>query len=114
MAVKVLIKRKVTHEKLKDAIRLFRELRNLALHQPGYISGETLRRLGKPEEFLVISVWQSSNDWKKWAATEERNEVQNKLDALLGGKPSTKFFFTNFRNNLGGQNVVLGRTILTS
>jgi heme-degrading monooxygenase HmoA len=96
MAVKVLIKRTVTQEKLKDVIRLFRELRNLALHQPGYISGETLRRLGKPEEFLVISVWQSSDDWKKWAATQERNEVQSKLDALLGGKTEYEIFFHGF------------------
>lgn len=96
MAVKVLIKRTVTHEKLKDAIRLFRELRNLALYQPGYISGETLRRLGKPEEFMVISTWQSSDDWKKWATTQERDEVQSKLDALLGGKTEYEIFFHGF------------------
>jgi heme-degrading monooxygenase HmoA len=96
MAVKVLIKRKIPQETLKDAISLFKELRNLALNQPGYISGETLRKLGKPEEVLVISVWQSSDDWEKWAATRERNEVQSKLDALLGGKTEYEIFFHGF------------------
>jgi heme-degrading monooxygenase HmoA len=96
MAVKVLIKRTVPQDRLKDAIRLFRELRSLALDQPGYISGETLRKLGRPEDFLVISTWQSSDDWKKWVATEERNEVQGKLDALLGGKTEYEIFFHGF------------------
>jgi heme-degrading monooxygenase HmoA len=96
MAVRVLIKRTVPEEKLKEVIGLFRELRNLATSQPGYISGETLRRLGNRNEFLVISTWESSDDWNKWLATRERNEVQGKIDALLSEVTEYEIFYHGF------------------
>jgi heme-degrading monooxygenase HmoA len=63
MAVKVIIRRTVPPDRVEDLQPLFVELRNRATRQPGYISGETLRRLDKPDEFLVISTWDSSDDW---------------------------------------------------
>jgi heme-degrading monooxygenase HmoA len=86
MAIKVLIKRRVPLEKARETITLFRQLRILATAQEGYISGETLRSLEKPEEFIVISAWQSSQDWKNWLASPQRGEIQSKIDQLLGGE----------------------------
>lgn len=96
MAVKVLIKRTVPVNKAKDLIPLFRKIRTFAVNQPGYISGETLRNLDSPEQFLVISTWQSSDDWKKWLASEERKEIQDKIDSLLGGKTEYEIFHYGF------------------
>ena len=45
MAVKVLIKRKVTEDQARKMIPLFKQMRVQANNQPGYISGETLKRL---------------------------------------------------------------------
>ena len=64
MAVKVLIKRSVSQDQAKALIPLVRQMRASAATQPGYITGETLRSLDKPDEFLVISTWQASEDWK--------------------------------------------------
>ena len=66
MAVKILIKRKVPVERAREMIPLFRQMRSLATNQPGYISGETMKRLDSTDDFMVISTWQSSDDWKKW------------------------------------------------
>ena len=55
MAVKIIIKRVVPQDKARGMIPLFRKMRTLATNQPGYISGETLRNLERPEEFMVIS-----------------------------------------------------------
>jgi heme-degrading monooxygenase HmoA len=66
MAVKVIIKRLVSEEKARQMIPLFRQMRQLAMNQEGYISGETLRNLNNPEEFIVISSWQSSDYWTRW------------------------------------------------
>jgi len=96
MAVKILIKRRVPEEKAKDMIPLVRQMRAHATSQDGYISGETLRNLEKPEEFLVISTWESSNDWKKWLASQERKEIQDKIDSLLGGKTDYDIFHYGF------------------
>ena len=75
MSVKILIKRVVPEDKAKEMIPLFRQMRALATQQPGYISGETLKSLDKPDEFLVISTWQSSNDWEKWLISKERQGI---------------------------------------
>lgn len=54
------------------------------MNQPGYISGETLKSLDNPEEFLVISTWQKLEDWKRWASSSLRVEVQSQIDYLIG------------------------------
>ncbi|RLB43839.1 MAG: antibiotic biosynthesis monooxygenase [Deltaproteobacteria bacterium] len=86
MAVKIIIRRKVSKEKEAELLPLLIQLRALATAQPGYISGETLRNIDDPEEYLVISTWQSLEDWQRWAKSEQRAEVQNKIDNLLGQK----------------------------
>ena len=96
MAVKVLIKRKVPEDKAKAMIPLFRKMRIQANNQPGYISGETLRSSDNPEEFLVISTWETSSDWKNWVNSNDRKEVQDEIDALLGGKTEFEIFHYGF------------------
>lgn len=96
MAVKVIIKRMVPEGRAEDLEPLLRELRTRATSQRGYISGETLRRLDKPDEYLVISTWESVEDWERWAKSQEREEVQGKIDTLLGGKTEYAIFRYGF------------------
>ncbi|MFC1814799.1 antibiotic biosynthesis monooxygenase family protein [Thermodesulfobacteriota bacterium] len=96
MAVKILIKRTVPENKAKKIIPLFRQMRSLATNQPGYISGETLKSLDRPATFLVISTWESSDDWEQWLLGKERQEIQGKIDALLGGKTEYEMFHYGF------------------
>ncbi len=86
MAVKVMIKRTVPADKVKDLSPLLIELRTLAMQQPTYISGETLKRIDNPGQYLVISTWQTLDDWRKWVASKERADLQTRIDALLGEK----------------------------
>ena len=96
MAVKIMIKRNVPQDKAKEMIRLFRQMRSLATEQPGYISGETLKSMDKPDLFLVISTWQASEDWKRWLQSDERSAIQKKIDALLGGQTKYEIFHYGF------------------
>jgi heme-degrading monooxygenase HmoA len=41
-----------------------------------------------PQDFIVISTWQSVEAWKTWEASKGRAEIQNKIDTLLGEKSS--------------------------
>ncbi len=84
MTVKIIIKRKVPQEKKQDLLPLIRELRILTNRQKGYISGETLQRIDKPGETLVVSTWETVEDWKQWFASQERSVLQAKIDTLLG------------------------------
>ena len=96
MAIKVLIKRSVPQSKAKDMIPLFRQMRALATAQPGYISGETLRSMDNPEDYLVISTWQAAEDWKNWLKSNQRQSIQDKVDALLGGETDYEIFHYGF------------------
>ena len=92
MAVKILIKRRMAESKAYELMPLFRRLRNLATNQPGYISGETLKRVDKPGEFLIISIWQSMDDWRDYVASKERTEIQNEIDARIGKETTYEIY----------------------
>jgi len=98
MSIKVLIKRTVPQEKARDMLNLFKKMRSLATGQDGYISGETLKSSDRLDVFLVISTWASANDWKNWLKKKERQEIQGKIDALLGGKTSYEMFHYGLRD----------------
>lgn len=97
MSVKVLITRTVPLEKGREMLQLFREMRNLATSQAGYISGETLKSNDRPDVFLVISTWESAADWEAWLLSKERQAIQEKIDALLGGKTHYELFHYRLR-----------------
>ena len=96
MSVKILIKRTVPGNKAREMIPLFRQMRALATNQHGYISGETLKSLDRPDMFLVISSWLSADDWGKWLLNKDRQSIQDKIDSLLGGKTEYEMFHYGF------------------
>ena len=83
MAIRVLIERKIDTENEPSLGNLLRKLRSKAMSAKGYISGETLRSLNDPNEYLVISTWNSLDDWRRWEADKERQEIQSEIDSLL-------------------------------
>jgi heme-degrading monooxygenase HmoA len=84
MSIKIFIRRKVQGENLTELTFLLKRLRALTLEQPGYVSGETLNRLDKADESMVISIWNSVEDWNSWVNNPKRNEIQTQVDKLLG------------------------------
>jgi heme-degrading monooxygenase HmoA len=84
MTVKIFIKRKVSADSILELTILLKKLRSLTLSQSGYIYGETLRRVDAENECMVISTWRSLDDWNKWLHNEQRIEIQNEIDRLLG------------------------------
>lgn len=83
MAIRILIERKVAPENEPGLGNLLRKLRSKAMLAKGYISGETLRSLDDPNEYLVISTWNSLDDWRRWEADKERQQLQSEIDGLL-------------------------------
>ena len=63
MAIKVIITRKVARGKEGALLPLLMELRAKDMEQKGYISGETLKGISDPDEFMVISTWNSLENW---------------------------------------------------
>ena len=84
MTVKIIIKRQVSDIQSAQLAPLLIKLRNLAMDQPGYITGETLKRIDRPGQNLVISTWKSVETWRQWVKNAERAAVQAHIDVLLG------------------------------
>ena len=85
MAVEVLIKRKIRQDiHGKKLVPLILQMRALALHQPGYISGQTLCDLEHPGDCLVISIWDTVDGWNRWKQNKERAHIESEIEALTG------------------------------
>ena len=83
MAIKVLITRRIKEGKTREAFALLNKMRAHAMEQPGYISGETLINHDDPREILVISLWQSIENWLKWKNNRERKANETIFERYL-------------------------------
>jgi heme oxygenase (mycobilin-producing) len=92
MAIRIIIDRKVKKGKESEFARMLRELRSKAIPSKGYISGETLRAQGDPHNYIVISTWQSLEDWKKWEKQPERKEIHARIEKLMSRPTKTTIY----------------------
>jgi len=90
--VKVLLERTIRGKHVVDAVRLMRQMRVLAMQQPGYISGETLHAVDDPNHYLVISGWESLEYWQDWFNNPDRKKLQQEVDTYLGSPTIMRVF----------------------
>jgi len=50
---------------------------------PGFISGETLTDIQRPNHRYLLSKWRSLHDWKNWYYSDSRHEAMNQLNPTL-------------------------------
>ncbi|MGD8880362.1 MAG: antibiotic biosynthesis monooxygenase [Desulfobacterales bacterium] len=81
--VKVMIKRHIKEGKAKDVFALLNKQRARAMNQRGHLKGETLMSYKNPQCLLVISAWQSMENWLAWKENKERRENEAKLEQFL-------------------------------
>jgi len=83
MLVKVLITRRIRQGAEVDVLVTLSSLRARAISQPGYISGETLVGHEDPRKLIVISTWDSLENWLQWKDDPARTQVEALLDPHL-------------------------------
>lgn len=83
MTIKVVMERTVNPENKEQLLGLLTKLREKAIHQQGYISGETLSSLENQETHLVISTWNTLQDWRAWENNQDRRVLVAMIDNLL-------------------------------
>ena len=93
MAIQVIIKRKIKQgHQAKELVPLLLQMRTYAMYQPGYISGETLCDIDNPGNCIVISKWETVEDWRKWTQSQERTRMEEKIEASTGIKSEYTVF----------------------
>jgi heme-degrading monooxygenase HmoA len=71
---------------------LLKELRSVALQQPGYISGETLTSVDQPQTLMVISSWQDMESWNDWKENNTRRTLDQMLETYQDGETEYQEF----------------------
>jgi heme-degrading monooxygenase HmoA len=94
----VFIKRHMQAGAEKEFFALIKKLRSNAMGHDGYISGETLVSTDDPQELLVISRWQSREDWAAWKESDARKSIDTSLEKLQTKPTEYKsYVFNKFR-----------------
>lgn len=88
--IKVLIERKV--KRGEDISRFLRELRTTAIHEPGYMTGETLVNPEDASDVLVISTWQDVDRWRTWEASKARARLYKRIQPFLREEPTVTLY----------------------
>lgn len=92
MIVKVFIRRHLKEGNDREAFALLKKIRLKAMEYEGYISGETLVNTDDPQEIMVISTWQSMDNWNTWKESQDRKNIDALLDALQAAPTSYESF----------------------
>jgi heme-degrading monooxygenase HmoA len=92
MAVHVVIKRKFRMNRPDEILPLLKELNQRARVQPGYVSTNTLQSTEDLGDYLVVSVWETTEDWNNWFRNPERKEIQDQVDSLIGERTFYEVF----------------------
>jgi antibiotic biosynthesis monooxygenase (ABM) superfamily enzyme len=80
MVAKILIKRRFKVGHTPQIVALLHEIRTRAMHQAGYLYGETLVRKNYPNNMIVISTWQDLEAWHHWRDCAERKIFESMLE----------------------------------
>jgi heme-degrading monooxygenase HmoA len=85
MVAKILIKRQFKEGHTTQIVNLLNDIRSLAMSRPGYQSGETLIKSGSPNCMVVISTWNSMEEWSAWKESPERKNFEDMLEVYQKG-----------------------------
>jgi heme-degrading monooxygenase HmoA len=82
--VKVVLEHRTkSRENTKTLVKLIKHIRAQARQQHGFITGETLVDTEDPCHVIVISTWQTQEDWKAWDASDTRAATRPHIEELL-------------------------------
>lgn len=90
--IKVIIEQHCAPGKEAQFNDLLIELRDMAMRQRGYISGETLRELINPSHFKIISTWSTLKDWKTWQRSPQRLLIEAMMESMTDNGRKLRIF----------------------
>jgi len=92
MAVNVIMKRTPKTGANGELNSVLQELGQLAMSQPGYISGETLISAPDTSSTQVVSQWASLQHWQEYEICGERQGLIDRVAELLDEPAVTEVY----------------------
>ncbi|MDJ0721775.1 MAG: antibiotic biosynthesis monooxygenase family protein [Desulfobacterales bacterium] len=99
MAIKVQITRNFKPGSIDDASRILIRARYQAMGMQGYIASETWSDFDDPHKVVVVSMWQSIEDWQRWQDSPQRGEFVTELSKIMVGGEHLAFFALGIRRS---------------
>lgn len=50
---------------------------------PGFVSGESLREVARPQHHLLLSAWSSRHAWERWLLSDTRRQAVDAINPFL-------------------------------
>ena len=79
-------------KKGRDISPLLLELRAAAIQYPGYVSAENLLNAEDSSKIVMVSTWQTIEDWREWEKSRVRTTLYQKSEALLVAEPRVEIY----------------------
>ena len=69
------------------------DLLDAMINAPGYLSGESLVEIHRPNHYVVVTRWSSEDAWTRWFHSAERQQLVSAIRPFLQNEEK----FTLFR-----------------
>ncbi|WP_252109767.1 MULTISPECIES: antibiotic biosynthesis monooxygenase family protein [unclassified Halomonas] len=90
--VKVIIERRIMPGLEQEYEQAAREAMRVSLGVSGFVSGETLVKIGQPDRRLMITKWRDLRAWKEWHQSEARARAMEQILPLLTEDETVQVF----------------------
>ena len=81
--IKVIIEREIAEGLESFYEKAIARLLDVMTSAPGYVSGDSLVDIHRPNHYYVVTNWVSEDAWRRWRASSERQRLVDELRPFL-------------------------------
>jgi len=81
--IRVIIEREVAEGLERYYEEAVAKLLGVIMAAPGYLSGESLVEIHRPNHYVVITRWRNEDAWNRWYRSAERQEMLSAIRPFL-------------------------------
>lgn len=95
MSIKIVVTRHYPKEIESIVLPLLKELFDQITLHGGFLFGETLINMDNPDEHLIISTWNSMEEWRRYNDCARVTDIRSKIDLAIGETTQRRVFKTD-------------------
>ena len=81
--IRVIIERQIAEGLEEFYLAAIANLLEVMTAAPGYLSGESLVEIHRPNHYVVLTRWTSEEAWERWFHSQQRQELLNAIRPFL-------------------------------
>ena len=81
--IRVIIEREIAEGLEQFYEAAIADLLDVMSGEPGYLSGESLVEIHRPNHYVVVTRWSNEDAWNRWFHSPRRQELQGEIRPFL-------------------------------